>query len=196
MTAIQHLPADLRPAALCLQTSTSQSFAAWFGASKVVDAQGAPKVVYHGSRTKGEAIHAFSLELTGRQTDKGWLGSAFYFGSAETACAYAGCYRHDPDHFPQGGVVYPVFLALQNPLTLRDCERHDGPQAMIAEYFDLDDYPPADVVRAALIAGGFDGVIYESYAGYQEYAALYPAQIKSAIGNCGAFDLANRDIAA
>lgn len=197
MTAAAHQHASQITTRPECAPDVSNALLRWFGASKVVDELGSPLVVYHGSRTKGdEVIGAFSLDRIGKLTDDGWLGTGFYFGDAETASAYAGVYRHAPDAFPQGGVVYPVFLALQNPLVLRDREQHEGPLALILEHFDLVDYTSAKVIREAVIAAGFDGVMYESYAGYKEYVALHPHQIKSAVGNCGEFDPANPDICA
>ena len=179
------------------QTETP-AFKRWFGDSKVVDADGKPLVVYHGTRTKGEAIDSFDLQKSGSKTDSGWMGKGFYFGDQRTADAYAGHYEFNPDHFPEGGQVYPVYLSLQNPAILKDSERNDGPRTMVRELLDLADSATAEQVREGLIASGYDGVIYERFSpygnGYKEYVAFNPGQIKSAIGNRGTFDPANPDI--
>jgi GGDEF domain-containing protein len=174
----------------------SPAFKKWFGDSKVVDENGEPLVVYHGTRTKGEAIDSFDLSMAGKQTDSGWMGKGFYFGDSNAANAYAGHYEFDPGHFPQGGAIYPTFLSLQNPAVLIDSERNDGPKTMARELVDLPDEASADEVREALIAAGYDGVIYQRNAGrgYREYVAFEPTQIKSATGNRGTFDPANPNI--
>lgn len=87
----------------------------WFKGSKVVDLHGHPLIVFHGSRSQGEAIKVFDLKHCGKQADGGWMGQGFYFGDERTANAYAGQRDFDPDHFPVGGVIYPVYLSLQNP---------------------------------------------------------------------------------
>lgn len=51
-----------------------RAFWAWFGDSMVVDADGRPLVVYHGS---GTTIDEFKYEFTGQGNDKS--GSGFYF---------------------------------------------------------------------------------------------------------------------
>ncbi|RRV28908.1 hypothetical protein EGJ86_23540 [Pseudomonas sp. o96-267] len=174
------------------------AFKTWFGGSRIVDTEGKPLVLYHGSRTKGEAIDSFDLLRTGSSTDSGWLGTGFYFGDRAAADAYAGHHEFDPDHFPQGGVVYPVYLSIKNPAMLLDTERNDGPRTMVRELLDLPDEATADEVREGLIAAGYDGVVYERYsyngAGYKEYMALHPEQIKSAIGNVGTFAIDNAGI--
>lgn len=62
-------------------------FKAWFGdwendpqnASKVVDENGEPLVVYHGGRD----FNYFDAEKIGTTTDKGWYGYGFYFSPSE-----------------------------------------------------------------------------------------------------------------
>lgn len=172
-------------------------FKSWFRDSKVVDSDGLALRVYHGTRSRN-AIDQFDLDRSGAQTDAGWMGKGFYFGDTRTANAYAGHYEFDPDHYPESGSVYPVYLSLQNPAILKDSERNDGPRTMVRELLDLPDEATSEEVRARLLAAGFDGVIYERFSpygnGYKEYVAFNPEQIKSAIGNVGTFDPANPDI--
>lgn len=68
----------------------------------------------------------------------------------------------------------PVYLNMQNPLI------HDGQQGLPSE--------TAKIIRKAIRAGN-DGVIFMSgECGGQDYVVFEPTQIKSAIGNSGAFD--------
>ncbi|MEJ6002561.1 ADP-ribosyltransferase-containing protein [Paucibacter soli] len=76
---------DGRPAA--------EHFQRWFGGSQVVDAQGAPLVVFHG---------------TGLDIERFREGPAFFTSDPEMASGYA---RRAGD----GGNVMPVYLALKNP---------------------------------------------------------------------------------
>lgn len=185
----------------------TENFKNWFGdwendpenASKAVDSQtGEPLVVYHGTRTKGRAIDAFDINRAGSQTDSGWMGQGFYFGSRETADAYAGHYEFDPGHFPEGGAVYPAFLLMRSPATLVDSERNDGPRTMVRELLDLPDSATSVDVRDELESTGHDSVAYQRFSpygnGYKEYVVLSPSQIKSATGNVGTFGGSNADI--
>ena len=88
-----------------IKTQT-QSFKNWFGASKVVDENGEPLVVYHGTRALN--ITEFDREDS---TDEGDFGKGFYFtDSLKTAENYA----------PYGGTVMSVFLNIQNPEIIKD----------------------------------------------------------------------------
>lgn len=79
-----------------------RNFWAWFGDSKVVDADGRPLVVYHGSDTTFEA---FTVESIGKNATA--LGYGFYFAEREdVAKAYEG----------EGGGVTAVYLAASNPV--------------------------------------------------------------------------------
>lgn len=175
------------------KTSTSDDLPS----AKYIAKQGKPLVVYHGTRAK-EPIAEFDLRRTGSQTDSGWMGRGFYFGDSGTAGAYAGHHEFDPGHFPQGGAVYPVFLSLKNPAVLTGTERESSPSFMVRELLDLPDVASAEDVRVGLLNAGYDGVIYERWSpygnGYKEYVAFRPEQVKSAIGNNGAFDATNPDI--
>lgn len=107
------------------QTETPE-FKRWFGDSKVVDAEGKPLVVYHG--TKG-SFDSFDPLATGSATDSGWYGSGFYFTpNPNTASVYAanrddlalgfeGISEDSPD---AGANVMPVYLRIENPYMWRD----------------------------------------------------------------------------
>lgn len=173
-------------------------FKRWFGdwehdaanASKIVDENGEPKAVYHGTLTQGKAIDAFDLKKIGTQTDSGWLGSGIYFGSPRTANSYAGYNESDSRNFPSSGAVYPAFLNLRNPATLLDSgknNRGDWPSVMVRDLIGLPEEASSDQVRDGLQRAGYDGVFYQRAGGYQEYAAFDSVQVKSAVGNAGTF---------
>jgi len=71
--------------------------------------------------------------------------------------------------------IYPVYLQIRNPLVVAINS-------------------PADYSLDAHSLQGHDGVIATHADGAKEYVVFDPSQIKSAIGNSGAFDTANHDI--
>lgn len=84
-----------------------RNFYNWFGDSKVVDEQGRPLVVYHGSK---DSFEAFSKEKIG--TGKGYVyGRGFYFTNREE-----GAKKFSGGFFTENksGVIYPVYLKIEN----------------------------------------------------------------------------------
>ena len=108
----------------------SQAFKDWFGDwtsdradhSQVVDGQGRPLIVYHGT---GTSIEEFLPEFTGQGNDQ--YGSGFYFTTdRETAEGYTT--RTLNDQSKPGGTdnpnVIPAYLNIRNPLVV---EARDTP---------------------------------------------------------------------
>lgn len=100
----------------------SPEFKAWFGDSRVVDAEGKPMVVYHGT---GADFDAFD-RTKGR---RGNLGDGIYFTpDANVASTFAGRTTFDKT----GGNVMPVYVSLKNPAIVRGADigaeraGHDG----------------------------------------------------------------------
>ncbi len=174
------------------QTQTPE-FKRWFKDSKVVDANGLPLVVYHGT---GADITEFKdVELR----------NGFYFADSPE---YA-------DLFAEGesANILPVYLSIQNPADMRGEISFDMQVALrkagysrVADlrfanprsrwkFFDGD-----SALREALEASGYDGArLVEPDPGAvgngtTSWVAFRPEQIKSAIGNNGQFDPANPDI--
>lgn len=160
--------------ALSRKPSTDQmqtpEFKRWFGDSKVVDANGKPLVVYHGTTADFEA---FSNEFVGEGNGLSDLGDGFYFTDRpDAASQYA---KGD------GGQVMPVYLAMKNPATNEVLSHDDVQEAM-------DDGMGFTSVQEVLEEKGFDGIIYTHKDGAKEYVVFRPEQVKSAIGNRGTFD--------
>ena len=148
------------------------AFRAWFGDSKVVDENGAPLVVYHGTTAD---ISAFDPARIGATTDDGDFGAGFYFTTDQgVASSYAG---EQP-----GSNVVPVLLSLQNPLVVESMTEIDVPGFWEAREAG-DNQRAAQAIQAA----GYDGVI-ETGGAYPQYVAFHPEQIKSATGNRGTYD--------
>jgi len=105
---------DLRRSLARKQTETPE-FKRWFGDSKVVDADGKPLVVYHGTNKD------FAKFKGGRGGDAIWFAV-----DKEAANAFVGGGRRSIGGKPKpGSVVYPVFLSIQNPLDLSDIDLGD-----------------------------------------------------------------------
>ena len=161
------------------QTETP-AFQSWFDGSKVVDGNGSPLVVYHG--TSGD-FSAFDPGMRGSNTrdvdsEKGY----FFSSSQDIANEYAA------ESGTTGNNVMPVYLSLKNPLTVD----HKG-KGYSPEMFDR-------YIQQAKEEGR-DGVIirnsrddFRNQLDGDTYIAFEPTQIKSAIGNGGGFNPANPDV--
>lgn len=75
--------------------TSSPEFRKWFGDSVVVDSDGAPLVVYHGTRHSFDSFDTDSLA-------QGWGRGAYFSSSPEFAGEF-------------GDRVMPVYLRLENP---------------------------------------------------------------------------------
>lgn len=93
----------------------SPEFKRWFGESKVVDEQGKPRVVYHGTSRAGfDTFDTASSDLGSHFSVEPAVGNLF-------AADHAG-----------KNAVYPVYLKVENPLRMRDLGRW-GDREIIAE---------------------------------------------------------------
>lgn len=167
------------------QTATPE-FRKWFGDSKVVDADGEPMVVYHGTASD------FGVFRTSRS---GELGSGIYFSdNPKEASGYVNTNARGGD----GQNVMPVYLSIKNPLVISSADQ------LWSEVGNV----PDDKVIDALSAKGYDGVMFKrplqkwvdgkgvvDLGEMQTHiVAFSPTQIKSATGNIGTFDADNPDI--
>lgn len=177
--------------------NTVPAFEKWFGASKVVDAKGAPLVVYHGTGFDFDTFDNAKLGLTTGNPTAVW-GHAFASNKEYAngmARSYAGNGRAAPN-------VLPVYLSLANPYEMTYAE--------MTEFQSLGS-PPWDgklealrekalAFKATLLSDGYDGIIMRTKAplgdvrDHNEFIAFHASQIKSALGNNGDFDGANTDI--
>uniref|UniRef100_A0A6M3XA37 Putative methyltransferase n=1 Tax=viral metagenome TaxID=1070528 RepID=A0A6M3XA37_9ZZZZ len=148
------------------------NFVKWFGKSKVVNADGQPLVVYHGTRVK-EDIAIFDRE-------KIQIGKGFFFTSSKS---YA-------EHFSgDTGKIIPVYLKLENPI---DLDTKKG-EAISAELRARAKMNGTTYVEEAIEAG-YDGQTMQGRINRGgEIVVFEPTQIKS-IYNQGSFDVKNPDI--
>jgi hypothetical protein len=190
-----------RAASVTVATSTAFSrrgapetpeFKRWFGDSKVVDADGNPLVVYHGT---SRDVSNFGNGKTQTADDAPRAG--FYF-TEDTR--YAGLFASK-----NGGNIMPVYLSVKNPVDLREGVSADLYRAIKGAGYERaqelltktpeDYWELLDGDRSlidALESLGHDGLRIkepEAFKSYPEaWIAFRTEQIKSAIGNRGTFD--------
>ena len=149
------------------------AFLNWFGDSKVVDAEGKPLVVYHGT---DEEFNDFQYGEFG-----------FHFGNKEQAES-------------RGEILMPVYLSIKNPIHFKTDfstwdEDYIAPYLVRQKVITKAEAAQGDL-QGLLMEKGYDGYIYPN--GYEgggiSYAVFSPEQIKSAIGNNGEFSPKNPDI--
>lgn len=163
-----------------------RNFWRWFGDSKVVDKDGRPLVVYHGT---GADFDAFDDKKTG-QNDRGLWGRGHYF-SALVGGPNSYALRNE-----EGARILPVYVALKNPLVLTTGEDlvirlPDGRNFRELVGQNLD----GEKIKALAKANGHDGVVQVRPNGQTgDVVAYRPEQIKSATGNRGTFDPADPKI--
>lgn len=186
----------------------SQAFKSWFGdwqkdpakASKVVDSDGKPLVVYHG--TKAE-FQSFDKAKQGANRDSGDWGAGFYFGDQPKAAAYG--------HGDANWKLMPVYLDIKHPFVVEGprnadelTQDHPALPALVEMFgkatFDeaisnAEDLP--SIIRnrigskkftETLQQHGYDGFLRKYRTDSYEWTAFEPNQIKSASGNRGTFD--------
>lgn len=154
--------------------------------SKVLDENGEPMVVYHGTNTE---FTAFDRKKAGAGNDAGMRGKGFYLSpNKRTSENY-------------GQRIISAFVSLKNPFIPFSFSSSKE----IAEYLGVEEdtfrfepnsefkvYPAfSGLITSALKDKGYDGVLYLHR---QEIVAFRPDQIKSATENNGEFDAGNDDI--
>lgn len=203
--------------------TTTPEFKAWFGDSKVVNPDGTPAIVYHGTKSE---FDAFQPSKPG--------GGIYFTADPDVASSYSvrygkskidgefdklrakleseGVGKWDVHRHPEwkaledrarteGASVAPVYLSIRNPLVIVNSQKESSRVNAIKD-------DPVEIAK--LIAQGYDGIVVRgaidrpiSYTKADAEAANKPAdlwvafrptQIKSAIGNKGTFDPKNPKI--
>lgn len=189
------------PAAALMSVSTD-AFRRWFGDSKVVDAEGKPRLVYHGT----------SADFTVFKPGAAWFSespqhaSRYAVETAEKAGKMTG--RSALDVAGMAGMemqVMPVYLAIRNPLEIPVGMNMPPPKAIdLARKLGLSggQFRKAtkvwEVVNSpafieAARKAGYDGVRAQE-GDAVTWAAFDATQIKSATGNRGTYSPTNPDI--
>lgn len=177
------------------QTET-KAFRDWFGDSKVVDGQGKPLVVYHGSPDARFINDDGTFKSEKARYGFGRDEGAYWFAADRSvAKSYADPRRAFDYQAAEPGII-EAFVKLENPLIIDGGGRN---------WREAQRGKTSDVIREAR-DGGFDGVIIKNVKdNYQSgvvkgdrptdtYVVFQSTQIKSAIGNRGTFDPTNPDI--
>lgn len=175
-----------------LQVRT-KDFIKWFGdwendpknASKVVDENGEPLVVYHGGKyKKGEKFSVFDVS---KSEDRFWLSTVVGDKSFFTNNDYLAYKMSTPDYYQREvenleGSVYEVFLNLKNPLVL-------NAEGKRADFF-IDEHKQELKDNEEIIVNNID----EDGINVTDYIISNSNQIKSATDNVGTFSEENDDI--
>ena len=148
-------------------------FKRWFGDSKVVNEDGSPKVLYHGTTNDFNVFKnqdaSYIKKLLGKDTN----GLFFFSDNPKVSNEYA--------RQQAGSNVMPVYLSLKNPLIMEAFKGKSIKDAL-----------------AEAKKNGNDGLIITNYNDVGQKSDMYIAfkanQIKSAIGNTGEFNPENKDI--
>jgi hypothetical protein len=160
-------------------------FKAWFGdwendpanSSKIVDENGEPMVVYHGTNQK---FTVFSLDKVGSNVDYGMWGSGFYFSPIKS---FSKGY---------GSTLLKIFLNIKNPFV-----RNPNITGTKTQFKPVYGKEESLQLRNEILSANYDGVIqYESGKKnlLTQIIAFEPTQIKLADGTNTTFDGNNPDI--
>lgn len=167
------------------QPKHNESFWRWFGNSKVVDEDGNPLVVYHGTSVN---FDAFDNSKTG-SNDRGLWGRGHYLSAViRNANSYA--LRNE-----EGARIIPAYVSIQNPFILRTgrdlvTRLPDGTNTRDLIGPNLDGSKIKDIA----LNGGHDGIIQIKPDGLiGDLVVFNPHQIKS-IFNQGTWDSSVNDI--
>ena len=169
-------------AAIKSGVTETPEFKKWFGDSKVVDAEGKPQVVYHG--TVGDFAE---FNGPGSRDSSAVQSLGDWFASTPRA---AEKFAIDPEFQDGDGAnIMPVYLSIKNPKVIlggwRGLEKAAWPNGY--------DENSIKAWRQSLLQAGHDGIELRNSktdgGGLRtDYVAFRPEQIKSAIGNSGTFD--------
>ena len=162
----------------------SPAFKAWFGASKAVDAQGNPQRFYHGT-SKDKNFDKFNEGMRGIWFTKDQGEASAYARDNDSQNLKYNVETRRYDHINDQPRVIPVYLKMLNPyvMTPEEIERFTHTQNYAGFQRDL-----GNKVRAQ----GYDSIIYPDGS----HVVFSANQVKSAIGNSGAFDPQNKRITA
>ena len=174
----------------------SRFFKKWFGDSKVVDENGKPLVVYHGSPDEFEIFNS-DKTLYG-EVSKGFNfftnKKSAYQNSAKDYAEFAGT-----NGFKRNGKIYETYLSIKKPLhiqyTSNGMSVYNGETrySTPVEYYDAN----YKQIKEEYLKGNYDGIIIENTDKNNDDSVIYlvpkSEQIKS-VDNRGTFDENNPNI--
>jgi hypothetical protein len=157
-------------------------FKRWFSGSKFVNKDGTPKVLYHGTKSDVDTF----------KVGNGTFGRGIYVTEdPDRTKQYTGGYgKFGETMGPDGGNVMPIYVRMVNPKVIDTdifkVRKPDGSKMNRDE--------AAEYITNQAIAEGHDGLVSMLGDKVWEAVVFNPYQIKSAIGNTGAYSRANPDI--
>lgn len=154
-----------------MSTIDSNAFERWFGGSKVVDANGKPLVVYHGTKD------TFNVFESSAQKN-GWIGKGFYFTEDKSLAKSF------------GRIIISAYLRIESPFVVIGQSPSDVLSEIKVKYPDVNEFNISEVLNRK----GYDGIYFRHWDQGGMYTAFKPAQIKSATSNNRRFDPINPDI--
>lgn len=194
----------------------TKAFKDWFGdwendpenASKVVDENGEPKVVYHGTHSYSK-FNTFELQNN--------VSRGFFFADTDKSIVERASSREHEEGFSG---KYEVFLNLKNPLIIDAKNNEFYSLPVTEEYIPIIKAVNPDItdkeIKEGISSGDttgidsltqilektnlYDGIIAKNIIegkgenGITDYVAMKPNQIKSATDNTGAFNPEDDDI--
>jgi hypothetical protein len=175
----------------------SKYFKKWFGDSKVVDENGQPLVVYHGSSSHDITTFDSDKTLYG-EISKGFNfftnKKSAYQNSADDYANFAGT-----NGYRRSGKVYETYLKIQKPLHIKytsnamSLYKGDKQYSTPVEYYDTN----YKEIKEKYNNGDYDGIIIENTDKNNDDSIIYlvpnSEQIKS-VDNQGTFDESNPNI--
>ena len=163
----------------------TKAFKRWFGdwendpdnASKVIDENGEPLVVYHRSPNK---FNIFDANKIGTTTDTGQYGKGFYFGIENDRA--------------EGNNVYEVFLNIRNPYNITKESRSSNIAYTYNRPFnEWTEWHKKNISKEENnLVNSKDGII--DLIEDNEFVVRNSNQIKSATDNIGAFSTTDNNI--
>lgn len=158
----------------------TKAFKEWFGdwennpeeASKVVDENGEPLVVYHGTNSQWTT---YNPNLFGSATDEGYYGKGLYLSSVKVKAM-------------QYGNIMELFVNMRNPFIVGIDNTLDMDESTrrgeIVNMFNRENAP--DELKQ------YDGVLYSGTEGkFEEIVVPTANQVKSAANNVGTYSRTN-----
>ena len=159
------------------------NFKKWFRDSKVVDENGNPLVVYHGTSND---FKVFDKDKIGSNYLYSGEKSFFFTQKERTAKNYAKLHSNKNINGNNKGYVISSYLKIENPLYRQTNSDFYRPE----DRFDIDG---DDLIREAF-ENGNDGIIIKGTNNDDLYVVFEPNQIKSATDNDGQYSLKNDNI--
>lgn len=176
---------------------SNPSFKKWFSGSKIVDKNGLPMIVYHGTATAFEEFEVTSIGSIFNDDNHGFFFTNNTSDNMASGYAYmAAAKKHRNYYNTTGANIIPTFVKIINPYTFADYaysyEYGDGTKESVInkiidgrsliEWFDLN----KKIIIQDALADGHDGVfLYDPKTNIGDntsenlVVAFRPEQIKS-----------------